>query len=108
MQPSLSLPIAILALVSQAFAQAPAAPAPPPLAEVLVLGVYHMANPGRDIFNLQADDVLVPKRQAEITSGWRRSSAIRPYIRWMPTGNSRTHGWWTTPEPTVARRNSTP
>ena len=35
-------------------------------AEVLVLGVYHMANPGRDIFNTQADDVLVPKRQQEI------------------------------------------
>lgn len=37
-----------------------------PRAEVLVLGVYHMANPGRDVFNMQADDVLAPKRQAEI------------------------------------------
>lgn len=35
-------------------------------AEVLVLGVYHMANPGRDVFNMQADDVLAPKRQQEI------------------------------------------
>jgi Family of unknown function (DUF5694) len=35
-------------------------------AEVLVLGVYHMANPGHDIFNMQADDVLSPKRQEEI------------------------------------------
>src|SRR5438132_249999 len=35
-------------------------------AEVLVLGVYHMANPGHDIFNMQADDVLAPKRQAEV------------------------------------------
>jgi len=35
-------------------------------AEVLVLGVYHMANPGHDIFNVQADDVLAPKRQSEI------------------------------------------
>ena len=35
-------------------------------AEVLVLGVYHMANPGRDIFNMQADDVLSPRRQQEI------------------------------------------
>jgi len=34
--------------------------------EVLVLGVYHMANPGRDVFNMQADDVLAPKRQQEI------------------------------------------
>src|SRR5438105_2330304 len=37
-----------------------------PRADVLVLGVYHMANPGRDIHNLQADDVLAPKRQQEI------------------------------------------
>src|SRR5258705_8038217 len=39
---------------------------PPARAEVLVLGVYHMNNPGHDIFNSQADDVLAPKRQAEI------------------------------------------
>ncbi len=38
----------------------------PPVAEVLVLGTYHMDNPGRDIFNMEADDVLAPKRQAEI------------------------------------------
>jgi len=41
-------------------------PAVPVRAEVLVLGVYHMANPGHDIFNTQADDVLAPKRQAEM------------------------------------------
>jgi Family of unknown function (DUF5694) len=35
-------------------------------AEVLVVGSYHMANPGQDIFNVQADDVLTPKRQAEM------------------------------------------
>ncbi len=50
-----------------AVSQSPAAkPAARPRAEVLVLGVYHMSNPGRDIVNLQADDVLAPKRQAEI------------------------------------------
>jgi hypothetical protein len=38
----------------------------PPMAEVLVLGTYHMDNPGRDIFNMEADDVLAPKRQTEI------------------------------------------
>jgi len=44
-----------------------AQPSPAPVrAEVLVLGVYHMANPGHDIFNTQADDVLAPKRQAEM------------------------------------------
>lgn len=55
---------AILPAVSQqTSAQTPAAPA---RSEVLVLGVYHMANPGHDIFNTQADDVLSPKRQAEM------------------------------------------
>lgn len=51
------------AVAQQSPAEQPAAPA---RAEVLVLGVYHMANPGRDIFNMQSDDVLAPKRQAEI------------------------------------------
>lgn len=40
--------------------------ATPAGAEVLVLGVYHMSNPGRDLFNTQADDVLSPERQAQI------------------------------------------
>jgi len=53
--------IAILSS-SSAIAQA----APPQRAEILVLGTYHMDNPGRDIFNMAADDVLAPKRQAEI------------------------------------------
>lgn len=34
--------------------------------EILVLGTYHMANPGHDVHNMQADDVLLPKRQQEI------------------------------------------
>ena len=41
-------------------------PAAPSRAEVLVLGVYHMSNPGRDVFNTEADDVLSPKRQAQV------------------------------------------
>ena len=48
-------------VATPAFAQSPV-----PHAEVLVLGVYHMANPGHDIFNTKADDVLAPKRQQEI------------------------------------------
>lgn len=34
--------------------------------EILMLGTYHMSNPGHDIHNMQADDVLSPKRQREI------------------------------------------
>jgi hypothetical protein len=54
---------AVIAFGQQSPAEKPAAPV---RAEVLVLGAYHMANPGRDIFNMKADDVLAPKRQAEI------------------------------------------
>jgi Family of unknown function (DUF5694) len=37
-----------------------------PKAEILVLGTYHMSNPGRDLHNMQADDVRSAKRQQEI------------------------------------------
>jgi hypothetical protein len=51
---------------------------PFPRAEVLVLGVYHMANPGRDVFNMKTDDVLAPKRQAEIVQLMRVLKAFGP------------------------------
>lgn len=35
-------------------------------AEVLILGTYHMGNPGHDMANIQADDVRAPKRQQEL------------------------------------------
>src|SRR6266478_1864803 len=54
----------IVAASQQTSAEKPAAAVP--RAEVLVLGTYHMANHGQDIYNMQADDVLGPKRQAEM------------------------------------------
>ncbi|MGH7651491.1 MAG: DUF5694 domain-containing protein [Gemmatimonadaceae bacterium] len=61
---ALSLSVApMLSVLSQQSVGRPLAPA---RAEVLVLGVYHMANPGHDLFNTKADDVLAPKRQQEI------------------------------------------
>lgn len=54
------LGVALLAIPRVSWPQADARP------EILVLGTYHMANPGHDIHNLQADDVLSPKRQQEI------------------------------------------
>ena len=49
-----------LAISIASWAQADARP------EILVLGTYHMSNPGRDVYNMQADDVQSPKRQQEI------------------------------------------
>jgi hypothetical protein len=51
----------------------------PARAEVLVIGVYHMSNPGRDIFNMRADDVLTPKRQSEI------AQVIAAFKKFHPT-----------------------
>lgn len=36
------------------------------LTEVMIVGTYHLSNPGHDLHNVHADDVLTPKRQAEI------------------------------------------
>lgn len=35
---------------------------------VMIVGTYHMSNPGHDIHNLKADDVLAPSRQQELVS----------------------------------------
>lgn len=48
--------------------------------EVLVVGTFHMNNPGRDVHNMQADDVLSPRRQqemAELTAVLRRFRPTR-------------------------------
>lgn len=45
---------------------------------VLLLGSYHMANPNRDAFNVQADDVLAPQRQDEILACVERLKHFQP------------------------------
>ncbi len=46
---------------------------------VMIVGDFHMSNPGRDIHNAQADDMLAPKRQAEI------KAVIAGIARFHPT-----------------------
>ncbi|HXM00010.1 MAG TPA: DUF5694 domain-containing protein [Rhizomicrobium sp.] len=46
-------------------ASAVAADAP---VQVMIVGGFHMSNPGRDMHNLKVDDVLAPRRQAEIAA----------------------------------------
>src|SRR5258705_11834652 len=62
-----NLAVLIFARVALTAASAVAALGQQAKPEVLVLGTYHMSNPGRDVFNMKADDVLAPKRQREIT-----------------------------------------
>lgn len=47
--------------------------------EVLVLGVYHMANSGSHVVDVEADDVLSAKRQAEI------AELVAVLVRFQPT-----------------------
>jgi uncharacterized protein DUF5694 len=45
---------------------------------VLLLGTWHMDNPGKDMLNLKTDDVLVPRRQKEIEELVNRLAKFRP------------------------------
>ena len=75
--PALALTLAAAPALAQAPSAGPASP-PAARAEVLVLGVYHMANPGRDIHNMRADGVLAPKRQAEVALLVEALKGFRP------------------------------
>jgi hypothetical protein len=44
----------------------------------MVVGVFHMSNPGHDLHDLKADDVLEPKRQREIEAVTAALSRFRP------------------------------
>lgn len=46
--------------------------------QVMILGSYHMHNPGADMVNVEADDVLVPKRQQELQQLVNQIAAFKP------------------------------
>lgn len=68
-----------LALIALAVAAAWASPgtAAEPV-QVMVLGTYHFDNPGRDLNNVKADDVLKPQRQAELEALASAIARFRP------------------------------
>lgn len=69
----------LIALPVLVLASAPApAQAQTPRAQVMVLGVYHMDNPGLDYANPTVDDVLAPRRQAEIEAVAQALAEFRP------------------------------
>ena len=53
-------------------------PANPPTTQVMVLGVFHMNNPNRDLVNPTVKDVLGPRRQKEIEELVSRLEQFRP------------------------------
>ena len=72
--------LAAMATVAGALVSAPSGaqePAPAPV-EVMVLGSWHFNNPGQDINNVRADDVLAPNRQAELEAVAAAIAEFRP------------------------------
>jgi hypothetical protein len=57
--------------------------------QVLVLGTYHMDNPGADLVNIAADDVLAPARQAELNALIQRLAAFQPTAIMVETESKR-------------------
>jgi hypothetical protein len=48
--------------------------------EVTVVGTYHMSNPNHDMHDVQSDDVLAPKRQAELARTVDGLARFRPTV----------------------------
>lgn len=72
-------PILLLALATAATATRASEPAEAPrAAHFLLLGSYHMDNPGRDVHNTRADDVLAPQRQRQIAEVAQLVGRYRP------------------------------
>ena len=69
--------VLLLALLLAPAAWAQAEPEPEPV-RVLVLTTYHFANPGLDLGNVVADDVLAPHRQREVIAIARALATFRP------------------------------
>jgi hypothetical protein len=60
-----------------------------PQADFLFIGSYHMGNPGRDVHNTRADDVLSDKRQREIVEVARLIERYRPTKVMVEVGTER-------------------
>ncbi|MBS0363739.1 MAG: hypothetical protein JSR98_20385 [Proteobacteria bacterium] len=70
-----ALMIAPQAIAPQAGAAEPVTLAP---AQVMIVGVFHMSNPGRDLHNVQVPDVLEAKPQGEIAAVAGALARFRP------------------------------
>lgn len=66
--------LAALALPTAVLAQAPA---PEPV-EVMILGTYHMANPGADLHNARIESVTTPEKQAQLEAVAQGLARFRP------------------------------
>lgn len=49
-----------------------------PEAQVMVVGLYHFDNPGRDLFNIHSEGILTPEKQKEIAAVIEVLKRFRP------------------------------
>ncbi|MBX3482697.1 DUF5694 domain-containing protein [Phenylobacterium sp.] len=75
--PLLARLTASCAIAATPLAARAAAPAP---VQVMIVGDFHMANPGADLHNARVDDVLAPARQAEIQKVADALARFRPTV----------------------------
>lgn len=78
MHARISLAASLLFLLAPAALAAGPRRAPDATPRLMVLGTYHMGNPGRDVYNPRSDDVRSPKRQRELADLVRRLARFRP------------------------------
>lgn len=71
---ALSPVLMVLAVLTPCLGHAQSTPKP----EILIVGTYHMANPGRDVHNMEVDDVLSQTRQREIAELLKVLRSFRP------------------------------
>lgn len=80
MPASLRFRVSLAALCSAAALSVASAVTPLPAARVLVVGTFHFDNPGHDMANVQAEDVLVPGRQEELEAIATALAAFEPTL----------------------------
>jgi hypothetical protein len=69
---------ALAAGLTLAFSAALAAKADDAPVSVMIVGTFHMSNPGRDLYNAQVDDVLLPRFQTQIAAVTDALGRFRP------------------------------
>lgn len=70
--------IALLAALILSTPFASAADTPP--VQVMIIGDFHMSNPGRDLHNVTVDDMLSPERQKQIVAVTDALAAFKPTV----------------------------
>lgn len=68
----------LLAALPAALPTPPARAERPPPIQVMIVGAYHFGNPGRDLHNVEADDVTAPRRQKELAELAARLERFKP------------------------------